>query len=207
MDNLDNATTRSKTLSRASCKEVVSKSCTVYMALNSFFFISSLWISLSWKADAPHFQIDTNNGIKDSKVVVSLAKADQPMDARLKRYNWTLLSPSLFLLTVSEFSYFSSYQFVVEKGREIHSPITSCTNASMETCSTITKTVFNGSYIAAEVPASPNNASSFTIGDGLYYHGFRNVPLEPGCMYRVHVRIVTIAMDGVISNQGYRQYF
>ncbi|KXJ07926.1 Scavenger receptor cysteine-rich type 1 protein M130 [Exaiptasia diaphana] len=110
----------------------------------------------------------------DSAVILNLAKAATPLDERLK----------------------STYQFVVEKGLEIPSPTTSCTNASLETCSTITKTVFNDSYIAAEVPASPNDASSFTIGDSLYYHGYHNVPLEPGCVYRVHVRIVTIAMDG-----------
>ena len=47
---------------------------------------------------------------------------------------------------------------------------------------------------------SPNDAISFTIGDGLYYHGYYNVPLDPGCLYRVHVRIVTISMNGVIGN-------
>ena len=86
----------------------------------------------------------------------------------------------------------------MEKGQEIPTPKTSCTNASVETCSTITKTVFIDSYIAAEVPASPNDATNFTIGDGLFYHGYHNVPLEPGCLYMIHVRTATIAMNGVI---------
>lgn len=68
----------------------------------------------------------------------------------------------------------------------------------MKTCSAIIKTVFKDSYIAAEVPSSPNDATTFTIGDGLYYHVYQNVPLEPGYVYRVHVRIVTTAMNGVL---------
>ncbi|KXJ07932.1 Scavenger receptor cysteine-rich type 1 protein M130 [Exaiptasia diaphana] len=110
----------------------------------------------------------------DSAVILNLAKAAKPLDVRLE----------------------SSYQFMVEKGPAIPYPITSHSNKTMETCSSITKTVFKDSYIAAEVPASPNDATSFTIGDGLYYHGYHNVPLEPGCVYRVYLRIVTMAMDG-----------
>lgn len=77
----------------------------------------------------------------------------------------------------------------MESGREVNIP--NVTN----------KIVFSDSYIAAEVPANPNDAISFTIGDGLYYHGYYNIPLEPGCTYRVHVRIVTMAMDEVILLQ------
>ena len=44
------------------------------------------------------------------------------------------------------------------------------------------------SYIAAEIPTT---SSTFTIGDGLNYHGYNNAPLEPGCTYKVYVRVVT----------------
>ena len=39
--------------------------------------------------------------------------------------------------------------------------------------------------------------SNFTIGDGKYYNGHYNVPLEPGTTYNVAVRAVTRAQNGV----------
>jgi len=38
---------------------------------------------------------------------------------------------------------------------------------------------------------------SFTIGDGKYYNGSYNVPLEPGTTYHFAVRAVTKAQNGV----------
>jgi hypothetical protein len=51
-------------------------------------------------------------------------------------------------------------------------------------------------YITAEVLYS-TSPSNFTIGDGLYYNGYYNAPLDPGCAYKVHMRIVTKASSGV----------
>ncbi|XP_028518377.1 deleted in malignant brain tumors 1 protein isoform X2 [Exaiptasia diaphana] len=124
-------------------------------------------------ADAPHFQIEAKDQITCCTVTLSLTKTTKSFDARLK----------------------SSYQFIVEKGREMPSPITSTNNVSIEICPAISKTVFSDAYIAAEVPTTPNNAKSFIIGDGLNYRGYHNVPLDPGCIYRVQVRVVTMAMN------------
>lgn len=56
----------------------------------------------------------------------------------------------------------------------------------------------NGSsvYITAEVLYS-NGSLNFTVGDGRFYNGYHNAPLEPGCAYKVHIRIVTKDLNGV----------
>jgi hypothetical protein len=51
-------------------------------------------------------------------------------------------------------------------------------------------------YVTAEI-LGPNLVANFTIGDGKNYNGYYNVPLEPGSTYRVCVRAVTKAQNGV----------
>ncbi|XP_031559299.1 deleted in malignant brain tumors 1 protein-like isoform X2 [Actinia tenebrosa] len=53
----------------------------------------------------------------------------------------------------------------------------------------------NHSYVTAEILGS-SLVGNFTIGDGNYYHGYYNVPLEPGSTYRVFVRTVITAHNG-----------
>jgi hypothetical protein len=51
-------------------------------------------------------------------------------------------------------------------------------------------------YVTAEILGS-TLVANFTIGDGKYYNGYYNAPLEPASTYRVFVRAVTKAQNGV----------
>ncbi|XP_031564287.1 neurotrypsin-like [Actinia tenebrosa] len=53
----------------------------------------------------------------------------------------------------------------------------------------------NQPYVTAEILGS-NLVGNFTIGDGSYYQGYYNTPLESGSTYRVFVRAVTMAQNG-----------
>ncbi|KAK3704226.1 hypothetical protein QZH41_007849 [Actinostola sp. cb2023] len=57
----------------------------------------------------------------------------------------------------------------------------------------LTNKVGNSSSWVLEI----DGIRSFTIGDGKYYNGSYNVPLEPGTTYNVSVRAVTKAQNGV----------
>jgi len=63
----------------------------------------------------------------------------------------------------------------------------------VEMNATMAKVLGNNSYIAAEI----ENPLNITIGDGQYYNGYYNAPLDPNTAYRVFVRIATMTRDKV----------
>ncbi|XP_031562352.1 deleted in malignant brain tumors 1 protein-like [Actinia tenebrosa] len=124
-------------------------------------------------ADAPRFQINGTNAITKSTVEI-------------------LLNNSLTIDSGLQ----SLYQVAVEK-RNIEQRLKSYEQPPPFVYSEVNVTMAthmgNDSYITAEILSPITN---LTIGDGQYYHGYYNAPLEPGSMYRVHIRIVTMAMEG-----------
>ena len=56
-------------------------------------------------------------------------------------------------------------------------------------------------YIAAEFEAS-NLPDELVLGNGKVYNGYHNAPLNPGTLYKVHVRAVALDGNGVGIKHG-----
>jgi hypothetical protein len=96
---------------------------------------------------------------------------------------------------------FSSYQIAIKQIKDLQTS-TSLSQSFQRfrqdlfnvTITTMKKS--DNPYVTAKILGS-NLVSNFTIGDGKYYNGYYNAPLERGSTYRVFVRAVTKAQNGV----------